>query len=155
MYDAARRELDILDGKDVSYVKTKKPKLFKKKETAHVPKGEFSCPVRGCKKHFATEDLQKEHVETQGGKGHKRYRREHHIASTLLPPHSNCLPRKQCHVLLQEQMDQGGRRCAPSPEQEHKRAATLAQEHVPPSQTDIRSFFQDTAPLPDIPKQTI
>jgi hypothetical protein len=107
VYDSARRELDILDGKEVSDVvmTAKKPRLFKQRKTAHVPKGEFSCPV--CKKHFVTEDLQKEHVQTQGGKGHRRYRRQPHLWSNLPRPYSNCESNEPCSALIQEQMDEG------------------------------------------------
>ena len=155
VYDSARRELDILDGKEVSDVvmTAKKPRLFKQRKTAHVPKGEFSCPV--CKKHFVTEDLQKEHVQTQGGKGHRRYRRQPHLWSNLPPPYSNRESKEPCHALFQEQMDQGQRRFPPAPQQDHQQSATsLTQEHVPPTnQTDIRSFFQDAKPLSDIPNK--
>jgi hypothetical protein len=155
VYDSARRELDILDGNEVNdvFMTAKKPSLFKQRKTAHVPKGEFSCPV--CKKHFETEDLQKEHVQTQGGKGHRRYRRQPHLWSNLPPPYSNRESKEPCYALIQEQMDKGERSYVPLPQQDHQQSATsLMQELVSPTnQTDIRSFFQDAKPLSDIPNK--
>jgi hypothetical protein len=55
-YDAARRELALLEGNLG-----------------------FNCPLQGCQSWFVTESQMQEHLSTSSGKGHVRYRMENNI----------------------------------------------------------------------------
>lgn len=126
MYDGARRELDILDGRVIE----RPPPKGSCKE------GEFSCPT--CHIRFLTDENRDEHIKTRTGKAHNRYREKHHIDfKGWTPPTA-----PQTHNSSPEQQKP---ETPLPPNQTDIRSffkTNTSASDTQNSQSDIRSFFQ-------------